>query len=265
MWSDVKIVHGKPRHSQSQGSVERASQDIENMLSTWMETNQISKWSEGLKFIQAMKNRAYHEEIKCSPYEAMFGCLIKMGIATSTIPRDIIGVIRSKEDLENLLQLQKNAEQNNDVENVIKQDREHNNVEKESQKGLFIYTAKNKIQEEISTEKVKGNKINDISNVTTEDNIASECNTNSETESTSQSQEVLVTIESIPKKIESVLTEGNKAKLSLEKQAEKMKDTLADKYSNVRIGQNVTLKVPEIDKAKTDPKTLLQFLQCCNK
>ena len=39
MWPELKIVHGKPRHSQSQGSVERANQDIENMLSTWLEDN----------------------------------------------------------------------------------------------------------------------------------------------------------------------------------------------------------------------------------
>ncbi|XP_008189468.1 KRAB-A domain-containing protein 2-like [Acyrthosiphon pisum] len=32
MWSDVKIVHGKPRHIQSQGSVERANRDIEAIL-----------------------------------------------------------------------------------------------------------------------------------------------------------------------------------------------------------------------------------------
>jgi len=34
MWTDVKIVHGKPRHSQSQGSVERANHDVEDMLAT---------------------------------------------------------------------------------------------------------------------------------------------------------------------------------------------------------------------------------------
>lgn len=38
-WPDLHIVHGKPRHSQSQGSVERANQDIENMLTTWMQDN----------------------------------------------------------------------------------------------------------------------------------------------------------------------------------------------------------------------------------
>jgi transposase InsO family protein len=39
MWKDVKIVHGKPRHSQTQGSVEKANQDIQNMLTAWMQDN----------------------------------------------------------------------------------------------------------------------------------------------------------------------------------------------------------------------------------
>jgi transposase InsO family protein len=82
MWNDIKIVHGKPRRSESQGSAERANQDVENMLATWMETNNKTKWSEGLRFVQAMKNNAFHEGIKCSPYEAMFGVPMKLGIAT---------------------------------------------------------------------------------------------------------------------------------------------------------------------------------------
>jgi hypothetical protein len=32
MWKNLKIVHGKPRHSQSQGSVKRANQYIEKEL-----------------------------------------------------------------------------------------------------------------------------------------------------------------------------------------------------------------------------------------
>ena len=34
MWDGLKIVHGKPRHSQSQESVERANRDIKDMLMT---------------------------------------------------------------------------------------------------------------------------------------------------------------------------------------------------------------------------------------
>jgi len=44
MWDELKIVDGKPRHSQSQGSVERANQDVENMLSTWLTDNKTKKW-----------------------------------------------------------------------------------------------------------------------------------------------------------------------------------------------------------------------------
>jgi hypothetical protein len=60
MWSQVKIVHGKARHSQSQGSIERANQDIKSMIATWMETNDNAKWSESLRFVHAMKNSAFY-------------------------------------------------------------------------------------------------------------------------------------------------------------------------------------------------------------
>ena len=36
MLEGLKIVHGKPRNSQSQGSVERANRGIEDMLTTWL-------------------------------------------------------------------------------------------------------------------------------------------------------------------------------------------------------------------------------------
>ena len=36
MWKDVKVVNGMSRHSQTQGSVKRANQCIQNMLIAWM-------------------------------------------------------------------------------------------------------------------------------------------------------------------------------------------------------------------------------------
>lgn len=55
-WPDLSIVHGKLQHSQSQGSVERANQDVENILTTLMQDNNANKWSEGLRFVSFMKN-----------------------------------------------------------------------------------------------------------------------------------------------------------------------------------------------------------------
>ena len=61
MWDGSKIVHGKLRHSQSQGSVERANREIEDMLMTWLQSNSTTHWGDGQRFIQVMKNRAYYE------------------------------------------------------------------------------------------------------------------------------------------------------------------------------------------------------------
>ncbi len=40
IWNDCKIVHGSPRHPQSQDSEERANADIETMMTQWMEEEQ---------------------------------------------------------------------------------------------------------------------------------------------------------------------------------------------------------------------------------
>ncbi|KAG8173715.1 hypothetical protein JTE90_023691 [Oedothorax gibbosus] len=93
------MVHGKSRHSQSQGSVERANQDVENMLATWMKDNNTSNWSRGLPVIQFMKNRAYHSGIKQSPYRAMFGIEPRVGLATSALSPDMLVEIVEEDDL----------------------------------------------------------------------------------------------------------------------------------------------------------------------
>lgn len=72
MWTDVKIVHGKPRHSQSQGSVERANQDVQNMINAWMLSNNSDKWSEGLRSCNFQKT---HHTMKVFDRRLMKRCL----------------------------------------------------------------------------------------------------------------------------------------------------------------------------------------------
>jgi hypothetical protein len=77
-WPGCKFVHGKPRHSQSQGSVERCNRDIEDILWTTMHDRQTTEWSDLLDEVQYMKNGRYHSGIKRSPFKAMFGkCALK--------------------------------------------------------------------------------------------------------------------------------------------------------------------------------------------
>ena len=116
MWDGLKIVHGKPTHSQSQGSVERANRDIEDILMTWLQSNSTTHWGDSLRFIQVVKNRAYHEGIKCSPYEAMFGQPMKTGLKTSNLPGDATDDIFAEEELEKIISGQGGDEQNDPTE-----------------------------------------------------------------------------------------------------------------------------------------------------
>ena len=66
VWPTLIMVHGKPRHPQSQGSVERANGDIKDMLVAWMGDNSTADWSTGIKFVQFQKNSSLHSGIKSS-------------------------------------------------------------------------------------------------------------------------------------------------------------------------------------------------------
>ena len=79
MWPELVIVYGKPRHPQSQASVERS-----NATFTWMGDNEYTKWSIGIKFVQLQKNSALNKGIGRSPYEALFGKCATVGLTSGT-------------------------------------------------------------------------------------------------------------------------------------------------------------------------------------
>ena len=106
LWPGLKIVNGRARHPQSQGSVERANGDCTTMLKMWMIDNKSLKWSIGLPFVQLQKNNSLHRTIKMSPYEALFGAPMKIGLASSSLPSDLIENISSEYELRALLNTQ---------------------------------------------------------------------------------------------------------------------------------------------------------------
>uniref|UniRef100_A0A914Q890 Integrase catalytic domain-containing protein n=1 Tax=Panagrolaimus davidi TaxID=227884 RepID=A0A914Q890_9BILA len=70
----VKFIHDTPRHSQSQGSIERSNLDVENILQTMMADNKTSKWVSLLQQVQLAKNKRSHKALNfLSPYEVHFG------------------------------------------------------------------------------------------------------------------------------------------------------------------------------------------------
>ena len=77
MWDGLKIGHGKSRHNQYQGSVERAHRDIEDMLMTSLQLNSATHWGDGLGFIQVMRNSTYHEGITSNAHHTR-QCLVNL-------------------------------------------------------------------------------------------------------------------------------------------------------------------------------------------
>ena len=80
--------------------------------------NSFGFWS---TFCLGMKYRAYHEGTRCSPYEAMFGQPIKVGLKTSNLPDDAIEGIFTEEELEKVVSGEHGDEQNNLTEDPVKE------------------------------------------------------------------------------------------------------------------------------------------------
>ncbi|CAC5421894.1 SCAN domain-containing protein 3,KRAB-A domain-containing protein 2 [Mytilus coruscus] len=132
MWVDCTTVHGKPRHPQSQGSVERGNADIKDMLVIWMRENNSKKWNIGLKFVQFEKN-SHHSGINRSPYKAMFGCDAKIGLSSSSLPQEILGSLQTEEDLiQHFQSSDKPDEISNDKPNELSSDKPNEPDERSS-------------------------------------------------------------------------------------------------------------------------------------
>ena len=103
LWPECVIVNGRPRHPESQGSIERSNHDIEHMLQGWMFDNDSKQWTVGLPFVQWQKNSLHHRTIGRSPYRALFGFESKLGFASTSIPLSIAKELQREEELEDLL------------------------------------------------------------------------------------------------------------------------------------------------------------------
>ena len=56
LWPSTKILHGKPRKPQSQGSVENANCRVENILQSVLDREGHSHWAKGLDRVAYLKN-----------------------------------------------------------------------------------------------------------------------------------------------------------------------------------------------------------------
>ncbi|KAK3909807.1 KRAB-A domain-containing protein 2 [Frankliniella fusca] len=102
IFPELKIVHGTPRHSQSQGSVERANQTVQDRLTAWMLQHKTREWARGLPFVQFAMNKTWHEGMKMAPYAAMFGHEARLGLG-SMFPLEDLKHLENERDLQEFL------------------------------------------------------------------------------------------------------------------------------------------------------------------
>ena len=101
---NMKILHGKPRHPESQGSVERANRDLKNALASKMRDNSNDLcWVKYVRRVQLEKNTTYHSTIGMTPFEALYNRKPSFGLSDLGIPSELASQIHDEEDLERVI------------------------------------------------------------------------------------------------------------------------------------------------------------------
>ena len=100
LWPSCRIVHGKPRHPQSQGSVERVNQEIKKVLGALMRENNDPCWVKYDSLAQHSINKSPHSTLgNKSPYSVLFGREATGILDEFGIPDNISKDITTEEDL----------------------------------------------------------------------------------------------------------------------------------------------------------------------
>ena len=68
----IKIIHGRPRHPQSQGMNEQANGHIRKRIAAWKATTGCKNWDIALAEIAQVHNHTMHSAIKMKPFEMHF-------------------------------------------------------------------------------------------------------------------------------------------------------------------------------------------------
>ena len=80
-------IHGKARHLQSQGSVQRSNGDMKCISVAWLADNDTHDWITGIKCVQFQKKSANHSGMKRCPDSALFGEEVRVGLIFSATHR----------------------------------------------------------------------------------------------------------------------------------------------------------------------------------
>ena len=117
MWPSIKIINGRPRHSQSQGLVERANGMLQQKLGKWKENTSRNDWSFGLKFVIIAMNNSWCRSHKKTLYKLVYGDKPR---GNCTLIDDLYAKnIRDEEDIPDTIQILDNYVENLDDDMIF--------------------------------------------------------------------------------------------------------------------------------------------------
>lgn len=99
VWPGVKIIHGRSRHSQSQGGIERLNRTVESKLGSWMAENMCTKWSVGRLFVRWQINTMFQSSIGSSSYKLAFGGAPRHGISSLPLGPELLSKLHTEAEV----------------------------------------------------------------------------------------------------------------------------------------------------------------------
>ena len=249
------MVNGKPRHSQSQGSVERLNRDVENIIAVWKRDNNRSDWASSLPIIQFTKNARYHSGIGRSPYKAMFGKDPMLGLEHLSLAKSMVEHLEKEEDIATMFP------QHNNVEEQIEEEGE----EEDEDDGEHGEEIQDENDDEIHIPSIVVHNPNENDNYQQQvsDIYCFSCRhtLSSNTPNKCLYCEKLIcpnppcTVQDLCKLCYHQFVmdeERGGANRKTQKQAEKMLEMSKRRYGEVDVGSTVLLAIPDVDKGRCE-------------
>jgi hypothetical protein len=99
LWPECRMVRGSPRHSQSNGGIERVNRTVQYKLGSWMTDTNSRRWSVGCRLMMWRYNTQMHRTVKDIPYRLVFGQKPRVGISGLHLDDSLLDKLATEADL----------------------------------------------------------------------------------------------------------------------------------------------------------------------
>ena len=106
LWPECRMVRGSPRHSQSNGGVERVNRTVQYKLGQWLQDTNSVRWTIGCKIVMWRYNTQHHRTIGTTPYHLLVGQAPRVGISQLPLDPALLETLATEAELNQLIEIQ---------------------------------------------------------------------------------------------------------------------------------------------------------------